>query len=135
LVNFYFFTRILENYGFVPLSDNEAQRIGFSKSIGTFDSLFDIMKEDIESGKIDKTDVGKAINMSVNEKTISFLNNYYIFKKVRNPNAKEITDRILNITAEQTKLDEDETSELQKTIKPKKKREVKKYKKKLKLPK
>jgi len=135
LVNFDFFTRILENYGFVPLSDNEAQRIGFSKSIGTFDSLFDIMKEDIESGKIDKTDVGKAINMSVNEKTISFLNNYYIFKKVRNPNAKEITDRILNITAEQTKLDEDETSELQKTIKPKKKREVKKYKKKLKLPK
>ena len=73
--------------------------------------------------------------MSVNEKTISFLNNYYIFKKVRNPNAKEITDRILNITAEQTKLDEDETTELQKTIKPKKKREVKKYKKKLKLPK
>ena len=88
----------------------------------------------MKSYRIKKSNIGKADNMSSNEKIISFLNNYYIFKKVRNPNAKEITDRILNITAEQTKLDEDETSELQKTIKPKKKREVKKYKKKLKLP-
>ena len=73
--------------------------------------------------------------MSNEEKTISFLNNYYIFKKIRNPNAKEITDRILNITKEQEKLDEDETDELQKKFKPTKKRIVKNYKKKLKLPK
>jgi hypothetical protein len=93
------------------------------------------MKEEIENGKIDKADVGKALNMSNEEKTISFLNNYYIFKKIRNPNAKEITDRILNITEEQTKLDDDETTDLQQKVKPKKKRIVKKYKKKLKLPK
>ena len=93
------------------------------------------MKEEIESGKIDKADVGKALNMSNEEKTISFLNNYYIFKKIRNPNAKEITDRILNITEEQAKLDDDETTDLQQKVKPTKKRIVKKYKKKLKLPK
>jgi hypothetical protein len=135
LVNFDFFTRVLENYGFVPLTDNEAQRMGFPQAIGEFNSLFDIMKEEIDSGKINKTDVGKALNMSNEEKTISFLNNYYIFKKIRNPNAKEITDRILNITAEQTKLDDIQTDELQQEIKPTKKRTVKKYKKKLKLPK
>ena len=67
--------------------------------------------------------------MSNKEKTISFLNNYYIFKKIRNPNAKEITDRILNITEEQTKLNDDETTDLQQKVKPKKKRIVKKYKK------
>jgi len=135
LVNFDFFTRVLENYGFVPITDDEAQRMGFPRAIGSFETLFDNMKEEIESGKIDKADVGKALNMSNEEKTISFLNNYYIFKKIRNPNAKEITDRILNITEEQTKLDDDETTDLQQKVKPKKKRIVKKYKKKLKLPK
>jgi hypothetical protein len=135
LVNFDFFTRVLENYGFVPLTDNEAQRMGFPQSIGEFNSLFNIMKEEIDSDKINKTDVGKALNMSNEEKTISFLNNYYIFKKIRNPNAKEITDRILNITAEQTKLDDDETTDLQQKVKPTKKRIVKKYLRKLKLPK
>jgi len=135
LVNFDFFTRVLENYGFAPITDNEAQRIGFPQAIGTFENLFDIMQTEIQGGKIDKADVGKALNMSINEKTISFLNNYYIFKKIRNPNAKEITDRILNITDEQVKLDDAETTELQEKVKPTKKRTVKKYKKKLKLPK
>ena len=42
----------------------------------------------IVNHKLNKSNIGKALNMSVKEKSISFLNNYFIFKKVRNPNAQ-----------------------------------------------
>lgn len=131
LVNFEFLTRVLENYGFVPISDEEASSFGFPSAIGSFENLFDSMMDDVYHGKIKEHNIGKAKNLSINEKIISFLNNYFIFKKVRNPNAKEITDNILNTPQDDTELiDETET----KQNKPKT-RQVKKYKKKLKLPK
>ena len=87
--------------------------------------------DDIYHGKIKEHNIGKAKNLSINEKIISFLNNYFIFKKVRNPNAKEITDNILN-TPENNEELPDETETKQNKSKT---RQVKKYKKKLKLPK
>jgi hypothetical protein len=135
LVNFDFFTRELENYGFVPVTDIEAQRMGFPQAIGSFESLFDIMEDELQNGRINKSNIGKALNMTPNEKNISFLNNYFIYKKVRNPNAKELTNNKLTISKQQEELDKAETVELQKTLKPEKKRIVKKYKKKIKLPK
>ena len=135
LVNFDFFTRELENYGFVPVTDIEAQRMGFPQAIGSFESLFDIMEDELQNGRINKSNIGKALNMTINEKNISFLNNYFIYKKVRNPNAKELTNNKLTISKQQEELDKAETVELQKTLKPEKKRIVKKYKKKIKLPK
>ena len=97
LVNFEFFTRVLENYGFVPITTQEANAMGFPQAIGSFEDLFDNMMDDIHNNKLKKFNIGKAANLSANEKIISFLNNYFIYKKVRNPNAKEITDNILNI--------------------------------------
>ena len=135
LVNFDFFIRTMENFGFVPINDNEAQRIGFPQGIGSFESLYDTMTEDIESGKIKQSNIGSAMKMTPNEKTISFLNNYFIFKKVRSPNAKEITDTLLTISESQEELSKEETKEINESVKPKKKRQVRKYKKKLKLPK
>ena len=69
------------------------------------------------------------------EKKISFLNKYFIFKKVRNPNAKEITDTLLTISDGQSKLDNEDTQNINKETKKTTKRVVKKYKKKLTLPK
>ena len=135
LVNFDFLTRTLENYGFVPLTDNEANKLGFNQSIGSFELLFDNMKNDITNNKIKTANIGKALNMSINEKQISFLNNYFIYKKVRNPNAKEITNNLLTVTDEQIKLNNEDTNLINKDIKKDKKRDVIKYKKKLKLPK
>lgn len=48
---------------------------------------------------------------------------------------KEITDSILNIPEQQAELTKNQTDELQKTQDKPKTRQVKKYKKKLKLPK
>ena len=139
LVNFDFLIRVMENYGFVPINDNEAQRL-ISNGIGSFERLFDIMEDDIEQNRLKRSDIGKAINMTQNEKTISFLNNYFIFKKVRNPNAVELTNQVLTISQQQEELNKEDTEEvksnLNKINKTKvNKRKVKKFKKKLKLPK
>ena len=93
------------------------------------------MKDEISKKRLKKQDIGDAINMTTDEKRISFLNNYFIYKKVRNPNAKEITDNILNITEQEAELSKNQNDELQKTQDKPKARQVKKYKKKLKLPK
>ena len=135
LVNFDFFIRAMENFGFVPIPDSEAKMMGFPQAIGSFETLFDIMKDELEQRKLKNANIGKAANMKTNEKIISFLNNYFIFKKVRNPNAKEITDTLLTISDGQSKLDNEDTQNINKETKKTTKRVVKKYKKKLTLPK
>lgn len=137
LVNFNFLTRELENFGFVPITDAEANNLGFPKGIGSFESLYDIMEQNIHNNRIKKKNIGKAANMTIKEKKISFLNNYFIYKKIRNPNAKEITNTKLNISSHQEDLDGNESKSLGDTrTQPRiKKRIVKKYKKKLTLPK
>jgi len=136
LVNFDFFIRTMENYGFVPVTDSEARKMGFPTAIASFEELHNKMEEELERKIIKTANIGKANNMTPNEKTISFLNNYFIFKKIRDTNAKEITNNLLTISKEQEKLDEEDTEKANTDLQPtKKKRIVKKYKKKLKLPK
>ena len=133
LVNFDFMTKTLEHYGFIPLKKFEAKKMGFNKSIDSFKSLFNNMEEDIRLRKIKEKDIGQALNISLKEKQISFLNNYFIYKKVRNVNAKEVTKLKLNRTDEQKDFEEREEAKLDEINEPVK-RVVKKYKKKLKLP-
>lgn len=84
LVNFEYFTRILENYGFIPAPIKDIELYGYTKPIGSFKELFNNMEDEIHNKKIYKKNIGNALNMKDNEKEISFLNNYFIFKKVRN---------------------------------------------------
>ena len=42
---------LIENYGFVPLTKEEARSIGMPNSIGDFSELFYKMEDDIETGK------------------------------------------------------------------------------------
>ena len=79
LVNFEFLIRSMENYGFVlekPTKSNEY----FANAIDTFQNLHD---------KMNKTHK-KPFFMTENEKKISYLNKYFIFKKVRNVNIEEV---------------------------------------------
>ena len=48
------------------------------------------MNDDIENNIIKKNDVGSAFKMTENEKSVSFLNNYFIFQKKRDVDAKNI---------------------------------------------
>merc|ERR1711916_194379 len=46
LVNFKYFERIMENYGFIILSDEESANINLSKGTGMFEELYNKMIEE-----------------------------------------------------------------------------------------
>jgi|UniRef100_A0A6C0ITL6 hypothetical protein len=135
LVNFKYFERILNNYGFTVCNSQELNSIHFKNSVGSFQELFDDMKQEIEreDGGIKETWVGDALKLSDAEKNISFLNNYFIFKKRENTivNVEISTNQTVQdkITKEQEDLYKDISKQMKKT-----KRKVTKFKKKFKLP-
>ena len=74
LVNFDYLTRTLENYGFVPVNQEEALQIGFPSAIGSFRKLFEKMKEYVEKYPSKRNMYKQALAMNESEKKISFLN-------------------------------------------------------------
>jgi hypothetical protein len=100
LVNFDYVTRIMEDYGFVLVYKNECIKMGLPDSTGMFSELFTNLQNDIKRDRRISADYGKAENMTEEEKRISFMNRYFVFKKVRNVN----TDKIAKIVEQQQKL-------------------------------
>lgn len=88
LVNFDYLIRLMEIYGFVLPEKDELENM--PSNIGTFKDLYNYMENDLELKKIKNHNLGDTLNMSVEEKKISFLNKYFIFKKVRNVDPKTI---------------------------------------------
>ena len=113
LVNFEYLTSVLENYGFVPVPYEELQKINLTQSIGSFEYLFNNMQSGIKSGAIDKNSIGMAYKMTREEKDISFLNNYFIYKKVRNVSIEDIRNVVEATT------DEKELEKLKESLKEK----------------
>jgi hypothetical protein len=95
LVNFTYLTRLMENYGFKLLSREEANVIGLPNGSGLFGELFSRMTNDIKRKKNGAIDFGEAANMNSYEKKISFLNRYFVFKKIRKVNAESVASSIL----------------------------------------
>ena len=138
LVNFDYLNQLMENYGFVVAPLKDVKKMGFNKSIGSFKDLFDDMEEDIESKKIKKADIGDAMLITSKEKRLSFLNNYFIYKKVHSVNAAQEELHYLakkDEPEEEKKEVEKEVEKEEESPTPKQVRKVKKYKKKVKLPK
>jgi len=84
LVNFDYLNRVMENYGFRLLTMEEAQSIGLPSSTGSFSDLYNIMIEELKQGKFKHNEYGNASNMTPYEKSISFLNKYFVYKKFSN---------------------------------------------------
>ena len=84
LVNFKYLTRIMENNGFVLLNETEYKQLNLPGSMGNFEQLYNFMNTEILSNKFLSKKLGTATELSDEEKQISFLNNYFIFKKIRN---------------------------------------------------
>jgi len=122
LVNFDYFIREMENYGFVVVSTEEATHMNLPSGTGMFSDLFKQMEDNIAKNPRIKQDVGKALYMTPEEKRISFMNRYFVFKKVRNVNMtnRETTDT----NTLQTQIDDLEDEEIsndteaKKTLKP-----------------
>ena len=89
LVHPEFLRKVMFDYGFSLLRREEAQSIGFSSGSGLFSDLFGRLKEEAGDSGVggrsgrggDANGYGNAVHMSVEEKAISFLNRYYIFRK------------------------------------------------------
>lgn len=90
LVNFDFFKNVMEDYGFVLLTDEEAKNIGMPSGTGDFRALYTMMMEESKEKKIQNM-YRTAPFMKPYEKEISFLNRYFIFKKIRHVDSKKIS--------------------------------------------
>ena len=95
LVNYTFFTRMLENYGFVPLTKEETKNLNLPASSGSFNELFKVMTDEIKADKRRGNMYKLAPNMSPGERRISFLNRYFIYKKVRQVDADKISQSFI----------------------------------------
>tara|TARA_B100000035_G_C21026166_1_gene566312 strand:- start:2121 stop:2849 length:729 start_codon:yes stop_codon:yes gene_type:complete len=82
LVNYDYFFQVLEKYGFKLLTPEEAVEINLPNSFGSFKELHSQLELDLEKGKIEKNQIGRALDMDKQEKQISFFNSYFVCKKV-----------------------------------------------------
>ena len=116
LVNYDYLTRLLENYGFVLLKKEEAVEKNIPNSTGLFSELFTIMNNEIKANKRMANEYGDAPNMTSNERTISFLNRYFVYKKVRNVDAEKVSLSLMNKTIDEEKDMEEQTARAQKIV-------------------
>ena len=135
LVNYNYFTQLMENYGFVLLTHKEANDIGLPESTGMFNQLYGLMENEIKRNKRKALEYGKAPNMTPSEKQISFYNRYFVYKKVRNVDAKKVSESLMGISSLQVEHEEEESEKAEKIVErvQKSKKSGKKTKKKLKL--
>ena len=91
LVNQYYLIRLMENYGFVLLSNDEARTLGLPSGTGLFNDLYNFMDTEVKTRKLKRADIGTALEMSDEERQISFYNRYFVFKKARNVNTRSVT--------------------------------------------
>jgi hypothetical protein len=98
LVNFDYFTQIMERFGFALLSDSECKEIGLPRSVGSFEDLFTEMVNEVKRNKKIEKEYGCSMNMTHYEKQISFYNNYFVFKKVHevDPSELQLVDTTLS---------------------------------------
>jgi hypothetical protein len=97
LVNFTYLIKVLQDYGF-EVNDN----MGSIPSIGNFKELFDLMIEEETERGIHHYD--EAYKMHESEKFVSFLNKYFIFKKVNDVDTDLVFNYYINYEEKDTNL-------------------------------
>ena len=95
LVNFQFLIRMMENYGFVLITGEEAKQLGLPNNSGLFSELFVQMESEVKQNPKRRSEYKDAMNMSSAEKSLSFINRYFIFKKTTSIKAAEIERQFL----------------------------------------
>jgi hypothetical protein len=114
LVNFKYLVRIMEDYGFVLITKEEANHMNLPGGSVLFDELFNYMETDVKMNPKKEADYGKALLMSTEEKTISFMNRYFIFKKLRNVDVSKMEEIILKKNIALEKVQDEVIEEVKK---------------------
>lgn len=113
LVNYDYLIQLMESYGFVIINDDEAKQLGFPHGIDSFETCFSMMENDVKINPSSKKDMGQALNMTSEEKFISFLNNYFIFKKIRDVDTKSLQVALSDETIDEIKTENAESKSLE----------------------
>ena len=104
-------------------------------AIGSFEELFNLMNSEIKERRLRESNVGDAVDMSEKEKKVSFLNNYFVFKKVRDVDAGAVYKTNIgvdpSVIVEGSKMAVTVAEVIEEQPKPK--RKIKKRKKKIKI--
>ena len=116
LVNFDYLTRMMDNYGFTLLTREECNEIGIPESVGSFQQLFGLLNEEVKKNPKKKKDYGLALDMNSKEKQISFYNNYYFYKKVRNVDTRAVYNTMVGSSKLQEQMEKLESSNAQKIV-------------------
>ena len=95
LVNFNYLEEMISNYGFVLITKDEALQMRMPNNSGLFSELHEDMKQEIKRNPRHESDYKNAPFMSSIEKSLSFLNRYFIFKKTTNVDANKIAKMFL----------------------------------------
>ena len=122
LVNYDYFDRLMDAYGFKLISKEEANEMGLPQGSGLFSELFINMLDEIKRNKFKATLFGEAPNMTKIEKKISFLNRYFVYKKIREVNIDKLH---LELGEYDEAIVEREKAETQKAVVVAKEEEVK----------
>jgi hypothetical protein len=91
LVNFTYLDRIMENYGFKLISQQEAAEMHVPSGSATFNELYSQLTNELTSYKGMFNKYGKALHMTPSEKYISFLNRFVIYKKITKVNVSDVS--------------------------------------------
>ena len=125
LVNFDFFITAMEKYGFIIVPRDEAKTLGLPEGSGMFIELYHKMMEEIKRSPMKAVDYKEAPNMTKYEKDISFLNRYFVFKKIRTINAEKLTNAILGALPSEYEFEESQTKIAKKAVEKQEQKEQK----------
>jgi hypothetical protein len=117
LVNFSYVVRIMSNYGFKIVGNDDARKLGLPSGVGMFKELYNQMSIDINSNKLQERNIGSSLKMSEYEKRVSFLNKYFVFKKTEQVRKEDIHKEFEDIQDEIIKRKTISIKKLNKTIK------------------
>jgi hypothetical protein len=106
LVNFQFLIRMMENYGFVLITTEEAKQLGLPNNTGLFSELFTAMENEVKQNPKRRAEYKDAGRMSSAEKSLSFINRYFVFKKTTSVKAAEIERQFLKKSSWESTDDE-----------------------------
>jgi hypothetical protein len=85
----------MEDYGFVLATKDEARHMGLPDGSAMFSELFTLMENEVKRDSNKQANYRSALFMSPEEKRISFMNRYFVFKKVRSVDAKKMMETLL----------------------------------------
>lgn len=116
LVNFDYLVRVMEDYGFILAKKEDVKGMNLPDSTGLFRELYSNMEIEIKRNKQSETNYRQALEMSSEEKQISFLNRYFIFRKVLQVDVRKMTEVILKQNDFIERNGEENIAELEKSV-------------------